>query len=64
MKRKGKVTQDEISAALQRFIKDGGVIHHLPDQEYSEAKTVGDDKYQAYESLSNLSALTNTNDSQ
>lgn len=63
MRAKLHITKDEITAALQRFIKNGGVIHHLPDQEYRMAQTIGDEKYDAYESMSDLSKIANTGDS-
>lgn len=47
-----QVTQEEISAAIQRFRKHGGMIAKLPDQK-AQRKLVGE-KYEAYESLSNL----------
>lgn len=47
-----RVTQEEISAAIARFRKQGGIIAKLPEQK-ARGKLVGE-KYEAYESLSNL----------
>ena len=63
MKFKEKITHPEISSALQQFINEGGIINHLPDQEYQMAQMVGEDKYDVYEHLSDLSALTFPEDS-
>ncbi|HEX9841702.1 MAG TPA: hypothetical protein VGC20_03085 [bacterium] len=59
MKRKGKqeITQQEVSAALARFLKQGGMIKQLPDQNFRPSGPVGGDKYQAYESLNDLPTL-------
>ncbi|MCH8887244.1 MAG: hypothetical protein IIC13_11685, partial [SAR324 cluster bacterium] len=46
MKKKTRITQQEIAAALRQFIGRGGVIHHLPDQKYQIAKMIADGKYQ------------------
>jgi len=48
------VSHDDVQRALQRFLKDGGIIHHLPEQESRGHHMVGGDKYQDYEKLSNL----------
>ena len=45
MKNKKRVTQSEIAAALQQFISKGGVIHHLPEQQYCSSRMIGDEKY-------------------
>jgi len=62
MKRKSPVavTQEEVSAALARFIGKGGVIQKLPAQNFRASGTVGGDKYQAYETLSDVPVLTGT----
>jgi hypothetical protein len=56
MNRKGNaaITQQDISAALARFLKQGGVIEQLPAQEFHAAGTVGGEKYAAYESFTDL----------
>ncbi len=61
MKQKAKqqpVTQDQVSAALARFLNEGGMIQRLPDQQHRETGSVGAEKYDAYESLADLSRLT------
>lgn len=63
MKKNKRITQQEIAAALRRFISRGGVIDHLPDQKYQVSKMIGDEKYQVYESISDLSKIANSGDS-
>ena len=60
MKAKQKITQTEVSAALQQFINQGGIISQLPDQEFRMAQMVGDDKYDIYEHLSDLSSIASS----
>ena len=62
MKRKGteEITQQEVSAALARFLKQGGMIQQLPAQNFRASGLVGGDKYQAYESLNDLPTLAGT----
>lgn len=59
MKHKGKqeVTQQEISAALAQFLKKGGMIQQLPAQNFRPAGQVGGEKYEAFETLSDLPTL-------
>lgn len=52
MKANNKVTQAEVNAAIQRFVKQGGLIRKLPEQR-SQSRQVGQ-KYEVYETLSNL----------
>ena len=51
------ITQVEISSALARFLKQGGVIEKLPAQNFRPIGTVGGEKYEAYESLNDLPAI-------
>lgn len=64
MKRKANpgITQQEISAALARFLQQGGMIKKLPAQNFRTSGTIGGEKYQAYESLSDLPAVTGSNE--
>lgn len=64
MKRKGTqaITQQDVSAALARFLKQGGIIKKLPAQRFQCAGTVGGDKYQAYESLTDLPVIAEATD--
>ena len=62
MKARGKITQVEVSAALQKFIKKGGMIKRLPDQEYKPATPIGEEKYQIYEPISDLSKIADNGD--
>ena len=59
MKRKAtqEITQHDVSAALARFLKDGGIIKKLPAQRFHVVGTVGAEKYDAYESLADLPAI-------
>jgi hypothetical protein len=59
MKRKGtqEITQQDVSAALARFLKQGGIIRQLPAQRFQMVGTVGGEKYQAYESLTDLPVI-------
>jgi hypothetical protein len=52
------VTQEEVSAALARFLKQGGMIQKLPDQNFHATERVGGEKYDAYERLADLPSLT------
>ena len=64
MKRKTKqaITQDEVSAALAQFLRHGGIIKKLPDQTYQATGRVGADKYEAFETLTDLKAMTGSNE--
>lgn len=62
MRSKNKITQDEVSVAMYQFMKCGGHIQKLPDQNYCAAHPIGEDKYEAYESLSALDSLISPND--
>jgi hypothetical protein len=59
MKRKSKqeITQQDVSAALATFLKHGGMIRQLPAQRFQSAGTVGGEKYQAYESITDLPVI-------
>jgi hypothetical protein len=52
-----KISQDEVQLAIQKFLKHGGLIVKLPDQAVRQRKTIGEDKYQIYEALSNLPTI-------
>lgn len=62
MKSKNKISHLDVSAALQKFINDGGMINHLPDQECDTTQTIGEEKYDIYESMTGLDKLANTGD--
>ena len=49
-----KISQEEVSAAIQQFLKEGGLIEHLPNQGSPEGKVVGESKYDIYESFNDL----------
>lgn len=51
------ITQNEVSSALAQFLQKGGVIKKLPAQQFHVSETVGGDKYDAYESLTDLPAM-------
>jgi len=48
------VSHEDIQRAVQRFLKDGGIIVHLPEQNGAERPMVGGEKYQDFETLNNL----------
>jgi hypothetical protein len=51
------ITQQDISAALAQFLGHGGMIQRLPAQNFQPAGTVGGEKYQAFETFSDLTRL-------
>jgi len=48
------LSHDDIQRAVKRFLTDGGIIVHLPEQQNQAHTMVGGEKYQNYETLSNL----------
>ena len=50
------VSHEDIQRAVQRFLKDGGIIVRLPEQQGTERQMVGGEKYQDFETLNNLVA--------
>lgn len=58
MKIKPKVSQEEVSAALQQFLNKGGVIMKLPDQPHAIQPMIGEEKYEVYETIKDLSAMS------
>ena len=61
MKNKKNINQNEISAALRKFLKNGGIIRQLPEEKFQGSQLVGEEKYQIYEPLSKLTALMSPN---
>lgn len=59
---KKKITHTEVSSAMYQFMKCGGHIEKLPDQNYCAAHPIGEDKYEVFESLDDLDTLTSSND--
>ena len=53
-KNKKAITQEEVALAIKKFQENGGIIVKLPDQEFKSHKVVGSEKYQNFESISNL----------
>jgi hypothetical protein len=51
------ITQEEVSLALTRFLKEGGMIRKLPAQNFRVSGMVGGEKYQAFETLNDLPNL-------
>ena len=49
------VTHEEISIAMKQFLSKGGQIRVLPKQEMRVVNVIGADKWDAYESLMDLS---------
>ena len=54
MKKQNTVSHQEIHAALQKFVRDGGLIKKLPEQSAKRRDVLGEDKYEMYEAVSNL----------
>ena len=48
------VSHEDVQRAVQRFLKDGGIIVRLPEQQGAERPMVGGEKYQDFETLNNL----------
>ncbi len=57
MKRKEKISQQEVNAAIQSFLQRGGLIEKLPDQNVEQRQKIGEEKYEVYEALSDLPIL-------
>ena len=57
MKKKQTPTKQEITAAIKKFRKTGGIIKKLPAQKYAASTVVGEDKHGAYESIHAFSSL-------
>lgn len=57
MKRRSTITQQDISTALLRFLNSGGVISKLPDQSFNGQHTIGEEKYEVYETIADLSNM-------
>lgn len=57
-----QVSHSDVSAAIARFLKDGGMIKKLPEQKAMTSGTVGADKYEAFETLSDLSKVADGGD--
>jgi hypothetical protein len=54
MKKPKRPTHEEIQAAVQRFVRQGGNIDKLPDQKSSRSEFVGSEKYESFETFSSL----------
>ena len=48
------VSHEDVQRAVKRFLKDGGIIVHLPEQQGGDRPMVGGEKYQDFESINNL----------
>lgn len=58
MKRAGpkkQVTHDDVELAVKAFLAKGGKIQTLPKQNFTTSNYIGGEKYDAYESLSDIS---------
>jgi hypothetical protein len=56
------ITQQDIAAALSQFLGHGGMIKRLPAQNFQPAGVVGGEKYQAFETFSDLPRLTGSSE--
>ena len=54
MKRNNQVSHQEVFAAIQKFVREGGLIKKLPEQSAKRRDIIGDDKYEMYETVSNI----------
>ena len=57
-----QVSHADVAAAMTRFLKRGGIIKHLPEQKALLAGTVGAEKYEVFESLSDLPVVADAGD--
>ena len=48
------VSHEQVKSAVEDFISQGGKIKTLPSQQFVRLKTIGGDKFGAYESLSDF----------
>jgi len=48
------VSHQEVFAAIQKFVREGGLIKKLPEQSAKRRDIIGDDKYEMYETVSNI----------
>lgn len=53
-----QVSHADVSAAMARFLKQGGMIKQLPAQKALLSGTVGADKYEVFETLNDLSRVS------
>lgn len=56
-KSKQEISHAEVAVAMSRFLNKGGMIKQLPAQEFRAPGTVGGDKYEAFETLSDLPGI-------
>ena len=54
MKRNVQVSHQEVSSAIQKFVREGGLIKKLPEQSAKRRDIIGEEKYEMYESVSKL----------
>ena len=55
--KKNVLKHHEVAAAIQKFLKDGGLIEKLPEQNVRRQDIIGDEKYEMYEKVSRLPIL-------
>ena len=55
--KKNNVSHQEVQAAIQRFVRKGGLIEKLPEQSAKRRDVIGEDKYEMYEMVSDLPIL-------
>ena len=48
------ISHQEVANAVQQFLKNGGMISKLPDQNYNASSNVGGEKYEAFEAPADL----------
>jgi len=53
-KKTSEVSHEDVQKAVQKFLKDGGIIVQLPEQDSRAYQMVGGEKHQNFESLANL----------
>ena len=52
--KKKEISHQDVQAAINKFMKSGGMIDKLPEQGAHDRRMVGEDKYQIYETLTTL----------
>ena len=54
MKRNTELSHQELYSAIQKFVREGGLIKKLPEQNAKRRDVIGEEKYEMYESVSKL----------
>lgn len=49
-----KPTHQEVIKAVRKFLEHGGIIEQLPDQKSEQMVVIGGEKYEEFESLTDI----------